>query len=169
MRKACVVLLLLALPRIGYARTSRAAIQVSAYVVNNCSVLAPSVLRLPSYGGAAVRASVIFMLKCTKGAAPLVSVRSGSTEEGGMPALGGAGGALLYYGIFSDAEYSRPWGSISGIPGDGATFKSYSMYLAIPAGQATARGPYSGALDISVDTGNPRTRHFIVPIETSAD
>ena len=169
MRKACLLLLMIALPRIGHTGTSRATIQVSAYVVNNCAVLAPSVMRLPSYGGTAVRASATFMLKCTKGAAPLVSVRSISTGEGGMPALSGAGGALLNYGIFSDAEYSRPWRSVSGAAGDGATFKPYSMYVAIPAGQAAARGPYSGALDISVDTRNRGTRHFIVPLETSAN
>ena len=169
MRKACLLLLLIALPRIAYARTSRATIQVSAYVVNNCAVLAPSVLRLPSYSGDTVRSGAMFMLKCTKGAAPLVSVRATSVGGSEMPALSGAGGALLHYGIFADSGCSRPWESVSGPVGDGATFKSYNIYVAIPGGQAAASGPYSGSLDISVDTGNRRTRHFIVPVESRAE
>jgi spore coat protein U-like protein len=169
MRKSWLFILLLAVPRLADARISRATIPVSAQVVNNCAVILPSAVPLPSYSGTTVRSSASFMLKCTRGAAPVVTVHSVSSNAAGMPTLTGAGGTLLHYRIFSDAGYSTPWQPASGPTSDGATFKPYNLYVAIPAGQAAAPGPYTGTIDVTIDAGGRPARHYAVPVESQVN
>jgi len=141
-----------------------ATLQVSAQVVNNCAVIVPSAVILPEYDGTQVRSGVELQLRCTKGAAPIVSLGSSMAAIGGARALAGPDGRQLAYRIYSDPDYNLPWNSVRELRADGLRPASYTLYWAIPSGQTVSPGKYAGNLDVSVDPETGTAKHYTIRV-----
>jgi spore coat protein U-like protein len=166
--KMTPVVLLALWPAIAGAGMTRATLQVSAQVINNCLVNVPSSVILPAYDGTQVRSRAELQLKCTRNASPVIGISTAGATNGARLALLGPDGSQLSYAIFSDPGYADTWSSVGGQTADGLTFKSYTLYLEIPSGQTVAPGAYSGHIDIAVDPGTRIARHYIVPVSSGA-
>lgn len=166
--KIMSVLLLALWPVMAGAGMTRATLQVSAQVVNNCVANVPSSVVLPVYDGTQVRSRADLQLKCTKDASPVINISSAAATDGMPLTLSGPNGSQLSYAIFSDPGYVDAWNSVGGQTADGLTFRSYTLYLEIPPGQTVPRGSYSGRIDIAVDPGTRAARHYIVAVASRA-
>jgi spore coat protein U-like protein len=165
--KWATVTFLLLFPVVTSAGMTSATLQISAQVVNNCVVKIPASVTLPAYSGMQVRSLTELQLKCTRAASPVVSLSSGIvTATSGAHVLAGPDGSQLAYQIYSDPHYNSVWNEVTEPPADGLTLRSYTLYWAIPSGQAVSPGAYANSLDVAVDPGTSIAKHYTIRVSS---
>jgi spore coat protein U-like protein len=167
LREMTALVPLVLCPAVVGAGMTRATLQVSAQVVNNCVANVPSSVILPRYTGTQVRSRGHLEMRCTKGASPVISL-GGSvlSADIGARVLTGPDGGRLTYQVYSDPDYSSVWNAMTEPPADGLTLKSYALYWEIPSGQAASSGTYSANLDVGIDPGTHAPKHFIIRVSS---
>lgn len=155
------------LPAAAWAGMTRATMQVSAQVINNCVVNIPTSVILPAYSGTQVRSRADLQLKCTKGARPIVSLGNGVLTAGaGARLLRGPDGNQLAFQIYSDPDYNSVWNAVTEPPADGLTLRSYAFYWEIPSGQTVSPGTYVANLEVAIDPGTPAPKHYVIQVSS---
>lgn len=129
------------------AQTATTSFQVTANVAASCSVAA-SDLGFGPYLATAVTpldASTTVNVTCSNSHPYAVNV-------GATPAartMGGPGGSVLNYGMFSDAGRTTAF-AVAGAIGSGAA-QAYTVYGRVPAGQYSARpGAHADTVTVTV-------------------
>lgn len=160
-------LLLVLFPAVADGRMTSATMRVSAYVVNNCVARVPSSVILPAYDGRQLRSRIDLQLRCTKGASPVISLGSSILTSGRRArVLIGPVGDQLAYQVYSNADYNFVWNAVTEPPADGVTLTSYTLYWAIPPGQAVSPGTYANNLDVAIDPGTRKAKHYTIRVSS---
>jgi spore coat protein U-like protein len=139
------------------AGSSTASMEVSAAVVNSCSINADP-LAFASYDSASPSATSgtgTVRVRCTLGAPVIIMLGEGSNAEAGSSAelplrrLNAGGADFLSYGLYQDAAMTQSWGdseaSGKGSLGQGIE-ESHSVYAKIPQGQNVPAGSYTDSV-----------------------
>ena len=98
---------------------------------------------------------------------PIVSIGGGVlTSSAGARVLIGPDGGQLAYQIYSNPAYNFVWDAVTEPPADGLTLTSYTLYWAMPSGQAMAPGTYANSLDFAVDPGTRTAKHYAIRVSS---
>jgi len=136
----------------------------------NCTVSGTNI-QFGSFTGTTIDMSGTLTVKCPSGAAYQVGINagtgSGATETNRL--MTGPGGALLGYGLFSDAGHTSNWGNTSGtgwVTGTGTNHnQTITVYAQLPSNEYAPAGAYTDAtVTVTVTSAglNTVTNHFSV-------
>ncbi len=134
----------------GFA-TASASFSVKANVLAHC-VISASSLSFGTYTGAVRDATTSIDVTCSNNTSYTVGLNTGTSSGATLVkrAMTGPAGALLYYGLYTDAAHTVNWGNTAAtnwVAGTGAgAQQSLTVYGEISAGQFPAPGNYSDTI-----------------------
>jgi spore coat protein U-like protein len=143
------------------AATATANLSVTARVVQQCTISAPTTLAFGDYDPVSVNAAVpldastTISVACTRGSSGVwVGLGLGANASGTTRRMA-AGTERLNYEVFSDAGRSTVWGNTSGtgvnyVPTSRAPF-ALTVYGRVAAGQDAAVGDYTDTVIATIN------------------
>ena len=134
----------------GFA-TVTASFLVKARAKAHCTV-SSTAMSFGSYSGAVNNSTSTISATCSDATSYTIGLNAGKSKGATITkrAMTGPRGALLHYGLYSDAARTVNWGNTAATnwvtgSGNGAT-QSVTVYGQIPAGQSIAPGSYSDTI-----------------------
>ena len=134
----------------GFA-TVTASFLVKARAKAHCTV-SSTAMSFGSYSGAVNNSTSTISATCSDATSYTIGLNAGKSNGATITnrAMTGPAGALLHYGLYSDAARTVNWGNTAATnwvtgSGNGAT-QSVTVYGQIPAGQSIAPGSYSDTI-----------------------
>ena len=157
MAAAALAFAIAAVPNSAFASTTTATLNVSATVVNSCSVSA-NPLAFGSYSGTALNVSTTVSVTCNTGDAYSVGLNAGTgtgaTVTNRLMSLGGTpGGATVAYSLLTGSFTGTNWGNSSGtwVTGTGnGSAQSLTVYGVVAGGLYPTAGSYSDAITVTL-------------------
>lgn len=138
------------------AATATGTINVNATIQATC-LITTGPLAFGTYTGVIAQSTSTISVTCTNTTPYHIELNPGSTTGATVTTrqMTGPGGALLNYGLFSDAGYSVNWGQTDGTDdlseaGTGSA-QTFTVYGQVPAGQYLAPGYYSDNVTATIN------------------
>lgn len=126
------------------AQSAQVNFQVTANVLNACTVLATDLVFGDYLASAAKTSTSSVTVTCTNGTGYNVAITGGSTGR----AMTGPGGATLNYAMYNDAGFTTAFGVAAAV-GNGAG-QAYTVHGRVPAAQFVTAGAYSETVQVVV-------------------
>ena len=152
---AVLAIALLSVPNAAFAATTTATMNVSATVVNNCTVSA-NPLSFGQYSGTALNVSTTISVTCNTGDSYSVGLNagggSGATVSNRLMTLS-SGSATLAYSLLSGSYSGTNWGNASGswVTGTGnGSAQTLTVYGVVAGGLYPTAGSYADSVTVTL-------------------
>lgn len=146
-RRIAALAALSILPGVALAATAASQLDVSATVVNSCSISNPATLAFGAYSGSQIDAQGDFTVTCNQDTAWDLTVNGGAN-----PRTFANGPGVLGYELFVDTERTVAFTGVEAVSGVGnGAAQTASVFGRLPAGQLGAvSGAYTDAVAVTL-------------------
>ncbi len=144
---------------VAQAVATNTTVVVSATVIDSCTVIATPLVfgNYDGIGSSVLDAAATVMPVCTSGTYYSIALDAGLGNGASLTnrKLTGPGGAVLNYGIFTDAGRTIIWGDGTGGTSNNAntgigSVQSLTMYGRVPAEQSATVGAYVDTITVTL-------------------